>query len=114
VRSSTVNKGVCVNGEAEAQFERKVRQLVAALEACLTANRWEPTLILLYAGIDAMAWLDRPASQRDVIEADFVQWAERYLLSQPSPGLTGEDLYGARCGLLHSHTGESKKHRRLE
>jgi hypothetical protein len=103
-----------VNGEAEAQFERKVQQLVAAVETCLAANLWEPTLILLYAGIDAMAWLDRPAGQLDVTENDFVRWAERYLLSSPSPGLTGEDLYGARCGLLHSHTGESRKHRILK
>jgi len=67
--------------------------------------------MLLYAGIDAMAWLDRPESSMDVTARDFINWTDKYLLS--GDGLTGEDLYEARCGILHSLTGESKRHREL-
>lgn len=99
--------------EAEQQFERKVKQLFAALEHCLGTNLWEPALILTYSGIDAMAWLDRPADHEDVTPDDFIAWVNTYLLPESGLNCSAEDLYGARCGMLHSHTAESRRHRQL-
>ncbi len=79
-----------------------------AIELGAAEELWLPCLILVYALIDAMAWLTRDPKNEDVTRSDFVKWTETYVLRPPSDACAGIDLYGARCGLLHSHTIESK------
>jgi len=88
-------------------FERNIKDLLTAIEGCLNKQLIAPSLLLLYAGIDIMAWLDRPESHADVKRADFINWVENYLL--PGSGLVCNalDLYAARCALLHSYAAES-------
>jgi hypothetical protein len=66
-------------------------------------------LVLLYAGIDAMAWLSIPEAREDVRSADFMTWCDRYLLPGTDLRCSSEDLYAARCGLLHTFSGEARK-----
>jgi hypothetical protein len=99
--------------DAARRLDAKLRAVVAAADASLASGLWEPTLILLYATIDAMAWLDRPYGQDDVHADDFIDWVDTYLLPDSGLPCSGADMYGARCGFLHSHTGESKRHRAL-
>jgi hypothetical protein len=69
-------------------------------------------LILIYCGIDAMSYLDMPPSQEEVHANDFIQWAERYLspnLKNQATQITGEELYSARCAVVHTYTVESRK-----
>ena len=69
-------------------------------------------LILIYCGIDAMSFLDMPPSQEKVRAHDFIQWAEQYLrprLKSQATQITGEELYGARCGVVHNYTVESRR-----
>ena len=89
-------------------FERNVEALLAAIDTCLKRRLLLPSLLLLYSGIDIMAWLNRPKSHADVNRHDFIKWTDKYLL--PSAGLAcnAADLYGARCSLLHSYTAESR------
>jgi hypothetical protein len=60
-------------------------------------------VILILCGIDAMAYLSVPASQEDVTRSDFVKWVERYMKFPCKEQLTGLDLYGARCAMLHNY-----------
>jgi hypothetical protein len=99
--------------EAGRGLNTKIRAVVSAVDASLASGLWEPTLILLYATIDAMAWLDRPDGQDDVHADDFIAWVDTYLFPDSGLPCSGADMYGARCGFLHSHTGESKRHREL-
>ena len=62
-------------------------------------------LILLYTAIDTMAWVG--LSEGDVTRTVFKDWVNRYLLPSSSLPCTADDLYSARCGLVHSHTPES-------
>jgi len=84
-----------------------VKVLLKAIDTCLKNELQLPGLILLYTGIDSMAWLNRPKLQPDVRRNDFIYWVNRYLL--PDSGLACEalDLYAARCALVHSYTSES-------
>ena len=69
-------------------------------------------LILIYCGIDVMSSLDMPSSQAEVHADDFIQWAERYLspyLKNQTTQITGEELYSARCALVHTYGVESRK-----
>jgi len=106
--------GKNVQKEAEKQLFLKVSNMLKASRLCFEDECWEAGVILLYSLIDAMAWLWRDPSHDDVTGSDFKEWVDRYMLPAPGIYVSAEDLYGARCGLLHSLTGESKKHRELK
>lgn len=74
-------------------------------------GRHRATILLIYAAIDVMAFLDMPASQSDVTSKDFIHWAEMYLKFPGRTQLAGADLYGARCGILHTYSEQSKMSR---
>lgn len=74
------------------------------IEHLLSARRFRGALILIYAGIDSMAYLRMNPNKEEVDRADFVEWAERYVRFQGSEQLNGLDLYGARCSLLHQYS----------
>jgi hypothetical protein len=74
-------------------------------------GRHRATILLIYSAIDVMAFLNMPASQSDVNRKDFIDWAERYLKFPGRTQLAGADLYGARCGVLHTYSEQSKMSR---
>jgi hypothetical protein len=65
-------------------------------------------VVLILSGIDAMAYLSMPAGQQDVTRNDFVAWVDKYIHFPCREQLTGWDLYGARCGMLHNFSTISK------
>jgi hypothetical protein len=81
---------------------------VAAIRVCLEHNFRMPALALIYCGIDVFANLSRPAENAEVTQADFVSWAKRYMECEKSLGVSGLDLYAARCGILHTYTMDSR------
>lgn len=97
--------------EVSDQLTGHVKQMRRAVELCLQEDLWEPALILMLSFVDACAWLARPKDHPDVKVEDFVAWVNAYLLPESRLECTAEELYGARCGLLHSLTGESRLHR---
>jgi len=69
-------------------------------------------VILILSAIDAMAYLTMPKDQRDVRPDDFIKWADQYIRFPGEEQLTGADLYGARCAMLHSFGAQSKMSRK--
>lgn len=65
-------------------------------------------VILTYSGIDTMAYLSMPSNQEDVTKGDFIAWAEKYINFPGKEQLTGLEIYGARCGMLHTYSVFSK------
>ena len=74
----------------------------------LEHKRYRATLLLSFSAMDAMAFLDMPAKQSDVTRTDFINWTSRHIVFPGEEQLTGIDLYGARCGLLHTYSAHSK------
>lgn len=74
-------------------------------------GRWRAAIILIYAGMDAMAVLNMPANQSDVTATDFIAWASNYIRFPGKEQITGEDFYGARCAMLHAYTAYSRMSR---
>ena len=65
-------------------------------------------VILIYSGIDAMAFLGMPKGQEDVSRFDFIRWADKYIRFPCEEQIPGADFYGARCGMLHNYSAYSK------
>lgn len=72
------------------------------IQVALDNDCLDSAVILILAGMDSMAYLNMPDDQEDVTRKDFVEWAERYIKFPCVEQLTGMDLYGARCAMLHS------------
>jgi hypothetical protein len=60
-------------------------------------------VILIFSGIDTVAWLGMPEDQQNVTKNYFIKWVDGYIKFPCDEQLTGLDLYGARCAMLHSH-----------
>ncbi len=73
------------------------------IRVTLENNCLGSAVILILSGIDAMAYLEMPAGRDDVTRSDFVRWVERYIKFPCDEQLTGLDLYGARCAMLHNY-----------
>jgi len=86
----------------------KTTELITAIRLLVDSHHAAPALILAYSTMDAMAWLNRPASHDDVTRSDFVDWVDKYLLPGSCLPCTSMDLYSARCALLHSYAAESR------
>jgi len=85
-----------------------IQQLITAINLCFEHGLIGPTLVLLYSGIDTMAWLGLPENQHDVTGNDFIEWTERYLLPDSGIPCNALDLYSSRCGIVHSMSAESR------
>lgn len=68
-------------------------------------------IVLILSAIDAMAYLSMEEDQQDVYADDFIAWADRYIHFPGKHQLTGTDLYGARCAMLHNFGAQSKMSR---
>jgi hypothetical protein len=74
----------------------------------LDSECFPAAVTLIYSGMDAMAFLSMPSKQNDVTGGDFIQWTERYIHFPCKEQLSGLDLYGARCSVLHAHGIKSR------
>jgi hypothetical protein len=73
-----------------------------------------PALMILYATIDGLGWLERKDLNGDSTSEDFRSWVDRYFLADEdrSTTLTSEALWFARCALLHAQAAESRGSRK--
>jgi hypothetical protein len=67
----------------------------------LKHGRNRAALILVFSGIDAMASLEKSDGKNDVKER-FTNWVNEYMQFSEWPE-AGLELYGARCGILHTY-----------
>ncbi len=75
-------------------------------------NHFTAAMKLVYSGIDTMAFLGLPPGRVEVESADFAAWCNDYIKLAGAEQPSGEEQYGARCGLLHSHSGLSRRSRK--
>lgn len=97
--------------ESSKMLSTTIQEVLRAIEECLIADRWHPALILVFVTMDSMAWLERDDTSPDVRPSDFIAWADRYLLPGSELPCSAEELYSARCGMLHSLTADSRRQR---
>ena len=70
-------------------------------------NLYGQILIIIYSSIDTMGLLDAPPAQTSASGTSFKNWVKNYILSYPGIEFNEEDLWGARCAVLHTFTSES-------
>ena len=82
-----------------------LKQLLNSIEYTLQMKYYLPAQILIYAGIDAAAWLASDTDEE--VGKRFRWWVDRWMLPAKPLLATAADLYAARCGVLHTFTSDS-------
>ncbi|NHN34971.1 hypothetical protein [Paenibacillus agricola] len=85
-------------------------ELIKSIEVTLEKGYKISTLILLYSGLDIVASLNT-AIGKDVQKKDFIEWVNKYVIPHMDVKVTGEDLYAARCAVVHTLASESSMSR---
>ena len=89
------------------EVEKNVKEIFNVLNHCAAKKYRLCTLVLIYSGIDMVSSLTRPKNQADTDGTIYKGWVQKYLLPHLSPGPAPEDLWGARCGTLHTNQPDS-------
>jgi len=79
------------------------------IHVCLKNNASTGAVLLTYCAMDAMAFLSMPEGKQKVGRSDFKDWVKKYMKTdsvQPYQ-YNEEDLYVARCGIVHTYGAES-------
>ena len=67
-----------------------------------------PAFLLLYTSMDVVSSLSRPVAQADTSGDIFKKWIDDYMLPKSGLKCRSEDIWAARCGLLHTLSVSSK------
>ena len=81
-------------------------QLIEATDVCVNKHMIMPALILIYTAIDSVGWIasDNP---KEAVGTRFQNWVNKWMLKNGRLKCTAEELYAARCGVLHTLTPNS-------
>jgi hypothetical protein len=84
------------------------------MKALRQANVIASAVILAFVVIDAMAHISRAVDADRATHSDFKAWVDRYMHArEPSEyRYTGEDIYAARCDLLHTFSNQHREGRK--
>jgi hypothetical protein len=79
------------------------------IDVCLKNNAPTGAVLLTYCAMDAMAFLSMPAGKQRVGRSDFKNWIEKYMKTDTAQPYQydKQDLYAARCGIVHTYGAES-------
>jgi hypothetical protein len=70
------------------------------------------SLVLCYSAIDTVSWL-ASSSESGSVSKRFQSWVDQYLLPESKNiSCTSEELYAARCGIVHTLSSQADLHRR--
>jgi len=72
----------------------------------IRTEEYLPALMLLYAAIDGAAWLAELQGPNATNGKQFKTYVAKYVL-RGREKITPDDLWGARCGILHTQTPTS-------
>jgi hypothetical protein len=85
--------------------------MIRGIEGSLKLQYLVSAITLIYASIDSISALTRPIGQSDTERKQFKDWIDAYLLPGSNLTCTAEEFYGARCGMLHTYSPESRLQR---
>jgi len=83
------------------------RGMLAGIRKCLDSECLVSAVTLMFSSIDALAALTRPIGQQSTNGEVFINWVSRYVKPESTLRCTSEDIWGARCGVLHLYSPDS-------
>jgi hypothetical protein len=87
--------------------------MLKGIDVCMRAQCLVSAVGLIYSTIDVVSALTREPG-KDTSREIFLQWVRSYVEPETSLNCTAEDLYGARCGILHLYCPDSNLRKKGE
>jgi hypothetical protein len=87
------------------------RGMLTGVDVCIEAQCLVSAVALIYSTVDALSALTRPATAGDTTRDVFMDWVRDYIHPEQTLSCSAEDLYGARCGILHNYAMNSRLRR---
>jgi len=88
-----------------------INDMIGSIELLYEKEHYYPSVMLQYSLIDICGWLKYGESNPSSVT--FKKWAKEYVLSQtPAVKFNVDDLWSARCGLLHMFSSDSRDYKR--
>lgn len=91
------------------EVKEKYSILLKSIKLCKDNNFVEPVLIILYSAIDSLAWLN--SKEKDIqkrnAKNEFKEFSNKYIISKLTQNITADELYAARCAVLHTISSRS-------
>ena len=86
-------------------FYKNTIDLLETIEETYEKRQLLPCLALLYTGIDVASSLERRPDETTKLA--FARWSDAYVMGNSTLPCTSLELYGARCGIVHTFTAKS-------
>lgn len=81
------------------------KQLIQAIWFCEENHLLTPALVMIYTAIDSVSWIAAGSSKES--GKAFKRWVSEWMLKDPRIKCSAEELYAARCGVVHTLTPNS-------
>jgi hypothetical protein len=88
-------------------FDRGLNELKGGVDNLFKSKQTLPGFLLLYTSINILASLMLPQTREATNSSYFKEWVTKYMLPSLAVRCSADDLWGARCGLLHTAMAES-------
>ncbi len=92
---------------SEENLFRNYYQIITVIDHCIAENMIMPALVLVYSAIDSVSWL-ASENENQAVGERFQVWVDIWMLQKYPLPCTAEELYAARCGILHTLTPNTK------
>ncbi|NWA23901.1 hypothetical protein HX866_03260 [Pseudomonas gingeri] len=94
--------------QLDSRISLTFRSNLAAITTLMEAGHHTHAIALIYSAIDHMSWLNTTGEPGG---RGFKDWVHRFLFNGDTFDFNAEDLWAARCGLLHTGAAESDLYR---
>jgi hypothetical protein len=95
-----------MENDIKTPLNHNLSQIAASIVHSIESEWYLPAQILIYSSIDAAAWL--AGDENAKVGERFCEFVDRWMLSKYLLPATAQELYAARCGILHTFTADSK------
>ena len=87
------------------KLKESINSQLLAIEMCIEKRFLSSALTLIYSGIDNLAYLNMKENQH--VKPRYLEWIIEYMDVSSKLHCKPIDLYGARCGIVHTNTSHS-------
>lgn len=91
----------------QSNLDKYFQSVIEATDLLYQNKLMGQVLTVMHSTIDACGLLNAPATQEKASGKTFKYWVNQYMLASDLLECDAEDLWGARCAVLHTHTSAS-------
>lgn len=92
------------------EIQQKYDKILYSIKLAKDNECFESVLILMYSMLDSLSWLNSNSLQIEKrnVKNDYINFLNKYYIKYLNINILAEEIYNARCAIVHTISGESK------